>query len=1138
MPYLGIHQDVPGANIKSYRYKQGTDTDSGATSFPAVNKGADEVRVYHNGLLLKLTADYSFTTSAVTISPAPADDDEIQVDVYTSMNIADTVSASDGGTFTNAVTFQGGVKSGTVTAQDGTSAVTIADSTGNVAVSSALDVSAGTLTTSTTQKEAIVDGGKGNLAKADVGLGSVDDTADSAKPVSTAQQTEIDQHAHQSAPHIIPGVLYPSYVASGTSNKLLDGSTSHSGDFGTAQSDGRKYYYTNIAGSKPIKDPRIGAHFGSQRHKFKSMQLLEQETPTHGNDVYSVDGREWIRAVGPSWVEGNETWGHSFYSPYSASDSTYFIEIVGYFSDANFLGYSGTTYDIKVSTDGGSQTTNTGMTATVNTPLSGRYVDAGSVLNLGLSQTLGIHTLKLANVNGDYLGPAYGIELIAQDTQDFTATNATNILTTTGHTLTNGDQIKLTGSDLPDGLSATTTYYVVGVSGNNFQVSTSLGGSAVTFSDDGTGTRTWTALNNIQIPSQNVVSYGKKFSVSGAPHYNPFAQSQTGADVTINSSTTNTAKLTGGWSGTGATYYSSELDTDTSLGLSAWESTDYYRPVNGGRIVWWVNSSGDLKCSVNMMPPAGTGIGTSNTSGNVPTGQQNWATQYQPVIHSTTIDNSQAEVAKTFHWREFGNGAANSAGGDGKGGNADETYADASMLNANDDIAYVMDDGLTSLSGKARVNSDPTNGGTLRHQNVTTGEGFYFTFIGTGVSYSGHPYYRENTFHRNDLVQNLPYGTHIVAMLIASGTNATDIKVDGVTVRTTVDEVDEWRGGVHDITFHQPKRPPIPEDAVVIADYMLMADFVKQTDAEDGQISKGVRGLSGTRDVFYDASSALNRNTEIDVSIAPWGFVAMAAPGSTNPGIATLPFFGTNAVVQVQERTTTHTIDFAGSTDVDKTGLDNSTTSYGDKFSIDDDATLGLNTITTNIQTGGYRFSGYYLATPIHTSSHYQSFETPFLHELVGGDRNMEQNNLIVTPDGKSWDEVTRYVSYLGNVCLSASTDNETTWSTTIILDEWRGRHLSIRDYFNKNFAIAYDRLICLEDGQYKLITNGRSPGNSEAFAIYKNGANILSCQAVTDDASFTSVVPLQLQRGDYIQLIGAWQTSETDGWFSIERIV
>ena len=117
--------------------------------------------------------------------------------------------------------------------------------------------------------------------------------------------------AGEVVPHIIPGVLYPSYVASGTSNKLLDGTTSHSGAFGTAQSDGRKYYYTNIAGSKPIKDPRIGAHFGSQRHKFRSLQLLEQETATHGDDVYSIDGREWCRAVGSKWSIRNDSYGHT-----------------------------------------------------------------------------------------------------------------------------------------------------------------------------------------------------------------------------------------------------------------------------------------------------------------------------------------------------------------------------------------------------------------------------------------------------------------------------------------------------------------------------------------------------------------------------------------------------------------------------------------------------------------------------------------------------------------------------------------------------------------------------------------------------------------------------------------------------------
>ena len=86
----------------------------------------------------------------------------------------------------------------------------------------------------------------------------------------------------------------------------MDGSTSHGATYGVAQADGFSYYYTDIKGSKPIKDPRIGAHFGSQRHKTKATQLLEQETATHGANVYSVDGREWCRIVG-GWTLGTNS---------------------------------------------------------------------------------------------------------------------------------------------------------------------------------------------------------------------------------------------------------------------------------------------------------------------------------------------------------------------------------------------------------------------------------------------------------------------------------------------------------------------------------------------------------------------------------------------------------------------------------------------------------------------------------------------------------------------------------------------------------------------------------------------------------------------------------------------------------------
>ena len=71
------------------------------------------------------------------------------------------------------------------------------------------------------------------------------------KATTLAHNAEIiDDLGHQSVPHIIPGVLYPAYVASGTSPKLLDGTTTHgtgtyngvsvSTAYGTVQADGRK----------------------------------------------------------------------------------------------------------------------------------------------------------------------------------------------------------------------------------------------------------------------------------------------------------------------------------------------------------------------------------------------------------------------------------------------------------------------------------------------------------------------------------------------------------------------------------------------------------------------------------------------------------------------------------------------------------------------------------------------------------------------------------------------------------------------------------------------------------------------------------------------------------------------------------
>ncbi len=81
---------------------------------------------------------------------------------------------------------------------------------------------------------------------------------------------------------------------------------------------------------------------------------------------------------------------------------------------------------------------------------------------------------------------------------DFTATNATNMLTMTAHQLTTAALFRLVGSDLPNGLAASTDYYAIISDANDFQAALSpadaLAGTAITFSDDGSGTRTVTTL--------------------------------------------------------------------------------------------------------------------------------------------------------------------------------------------------------------------------------------------------------------------------------------------------------------------------------------------------------------------------------------------------------------------------------------------------------------------------------------------------------------------------------------------------------------------------------------------------------------------------------------------------------------------
>ena len=117
---------------------------------------------------------------------------------------------------------------------------------------------------------------------------------------------------------------------------------------------------------------------------------------------------------------------------------------------------------------------------------------------------------------------------------------------------------------------------------------------------------------------------------------------------------------------------------------------------------------------------AGDSGGTHNDS-TLPNAT-NWTTQFKPLFVSGIKDSDkQSEVSKVYFGREFGNGSAN--------GNA--TYADYSTLSTTDQVAYTMDDGLTSMHGKD-VSASGSFAGSLGPNEWNT-----LTFIGTGVAWRG-----------------------------------------------------------------------------------------------------------------------------------------------------------------------------------------------------------------------------------------------------------------------------------------------------------------------------------------------------------------------------------------------------------------
>lgn len=866
-------------------------------------------------------------------------------------------------------------------------------------------------------------------------------------------------------PHIQTAMLYPA-----VGGVLLDGSTATSATtvgpnnsvvasskYGTVQADGRMYYYTELPGSPPLVDPRVGTYYGSQRFLFRSLQRHADMTAGYGKIVDIVDGRPFIRI----WSETDDCQVHMtassrheecFRGDTAAMEMD--IEVIGYFSQASFMCHQNDTNhlnDVDTFIDGSIVGDGVNYGGPTNAPFEGGFwsCHANSILTTG-TVVLGIHTLRIHCQNtGSNSGDFQGIELVASDPT-----------------------------------SSTTQ-------------------------------------NQIQIQNQNVVSFNRKWNIPAtAPHYDPF------------NGFTNSTDL-----------HSQYVDTATSLGLSSavalhgasWaiSGTNNIRPYNGARVVRWVDKDGSVKISVNVMPPNAQNIAT--------TAFNEIATPSATNIHTVAfsddaVDNSLAEVAGAFIYSEFGNGARNLG--------AVSAHADASRLNStSDNINFCLNDGLTSLQGKAVVQNGKGFGGIVP---AADGSWINITWIGTGIRLYNIEF--DSNFDQRDhvIAQNLPYGSHIIRME-RNADDDPDFTIDG---RLMADHEVRNYGSLSEVSFMQPKMPPIPEDACIIADYMLMADFVAEETVGTLEVSKGVRILNPSRDIRVNTSGD-DSDTGTPISLEPGGYrieMAAAADSGTSATFR-VPSFCTNFVHRGHQSQTLSQLAIGTTLQADGVTTKDNTDADGSFSSLTTSLAPAYISIGHNPRQGQLgSLEAYELAIPTHTSSHYQRFESPLFKSIVGGDRNMEQTNLICSPDGKTWDDVSRNKTYLQDSKLvlmmrgdpNASNDTDNSQDTLTHFEDCRGL-INNMECFIKDWALADDMVICLTPGYYRVVFDTSDANGGDAEINIGHGKEnpagpAMQVLAAADRNQHQVQVVYHFSRYDHVRIEGGVQNGVYVQFF-IERL-
>jgi len=249
MPFIGKQGSTGNSKIKKYSF---TATAS-QTAFSVSSEASDELQVFLNGVLLKETDDYTYTTSTVTLGVGATVSDIVEVHVYQSFILADAVQASIGGTFASAVTFSAGL-TGDVTGNASGTAATV-----TTAAQPAI-TSVGTLTSATISGDLTVDTSTLKV-----------DSSNNAVGIGTASPSSFDSAGNQLV------------VGSGTGHQGL---TINSGDSST----GVIHFADGTTGNESYRGYIYYPH-GSDKMQFGTAGSTRMTIDHTGNIETSTTGK-------------------------------------------------------------------------------------------------------------------------------------------------------------------------------------------------------------------------------------------------------------------------------------------------------------------------------------------------------------------------------------------------------------------------------------------------------------------------------------------------------------------------------------------------------------------------------------------------------------------------------------------------------------------------------------------------------------------------------------------------------------------------------------------------------------------------------------------------------------------------------